>query len=447
MVTKRALLPSLVTVAMMTTTPAWAAEITDVADALDVENIGTLVREDPFDFDLAVGFRSIMESGKITREPFDRPGISSNCSESNPFGCGAVDELEYDRNTSLLEFEAEFGLFRDLSLAVGWSYVLSQSLAFTYADGVTATNSSVDPQTGNPDDSLFANNFESENSGSGPLLLSLRWAPLNDARDVTRPTWLLFFDWSSPWVQSTFDPRERATSSNPGPVGDGVHRLTIGTAFSKRLGNFGRDIEIDPTANRRGYFDPYFSLSYTIPLPEDGLALDDLVETRTNPFGRRPSSELNAKIGLEIVPLEDLRNQRKFSIDIGLDTSMFTDGRNYSLLTNPLQELTFEEQHARFLGRIGLYVQAAEFLKFQGLFNFGYVTEHFLTFEDVGEDRNGDGQVLENSEDLFNPYFCRNQSSDICATKGQPSVDQVGFRFKDEEHLVLSWFIRAILTF
>ncbi|MEO0815150.1 MAG: hypothetical protein AAFY60_19975, partial [Myxococcota bacterium] len=161
MVTKRALLPSLVTVAMMTTTPAWAAEITDVADALDVENIGTLVREDPFDFDLAVGFRSIMESGKITREPFDRPGISSNCSESNPFGCGAVDELEYDRNTSLLEFEAEFGLFRDLSLAVGWSYVLSQSLAFTYADGVTATNSSVDPQTGNPDDSLFANNFES----------------------------------------------------------------------------------------------------------------------------------------------------------------------------------------------------------------------------------------------------------------------------------------------
>lgn len=430
-----------------TATPAWAAEITQVADALDRVEIGTIERENAFDFNFGVGFHNVLESGKITREPFDRPGISSNCTEQNPYGCVPVDELTYDRNTSFLKLDAEFGLFRDLSLTVGWTYVLSQSLSFGYADGVDASNSSVDPQTNDPNDILFANDFEAEQRGSGPLELTLEWSPLNDFRDVTRPTWLLFFSWSSPWTMATFDPSERATPANPGPVGDGVHRLTVGTAFSKRMGNFGRDIEIDPTANRRGYFDPYFSLSYTIPLPEQGLALDDLVETRDNPFGRRPSSEVTAKIGIEIVPLEDLRAQRKLAIDLGFDTSYFTDGRNYSLLTNPLQELTFEEQHARFMGRLGIYVQAADFVKVQGTFNIGYVTEHFLTFEDVGEDRTGDGQVLPSTDDAVNPYFCGFTPGDICDRKGQPSVDQVGFRFKDEEHLVISWFIRAIMTF
>ncbi len=444
---KSAVSPGLAWLVLVAATPAWAAELTEVADALDRLEIGTVEREDPFDFELGVGFHNVIESGKITREPFERPGISSNCTEQNPYGCAAVDELAYDRNTSLLAFDAEFGLFRDLSLTVGWSYVLSQSLSFAYADGVDASNSSVDPQTSDPNDILFANDFEAKQRGSGPLSLTLKWSPLNDFRDVTRPTWLLFFTWSNPWTTTVFDPSVRATPSDPGPVGDGVHRLTIGTAFSKRLGNFGRDIEIDPTANRRGYFDPYLSLSYTIPLPEDGLALDDLVENRDNPFGRRPSSEVNAKLGIEFVPLEDIRAQRKLAIDLGFETSLFTEGRNYSLLTHPLQELTFEEQHARLMGRLGVYVQAAEFIKVQGTVHIGYVTEHFLTYEEVGEDRTGDGQVLPGTDDAVNPYFCGFTDTDICATKGQPSVDQVGFRFKDEEHLVVNWSIRAIMTF
>ncbi|MEM6732859.1 MAG: hypothetical protein AAF658_14975, partial [Myxococcota bacterium] len=133
-------------------------------------------------------------------------------------------------------------------------------------------------------------------------------------------------------------------------------------------------------------------------------------------------------------------------IDIGLDSSLFTDGRNYSLLTDPLGEVTFEEQHARIMGLIGFYIQAADFIKIQGAFNIGFVTEHFLTFEDVGNDIDGDGQVLPNTDDVLNPFFCGFQDTDVCATQGQPSVDQVGFRFKDEEHLILSWYIRAIMT-
>ncbi|MEO1172386.1 MAG: hypothetical protein AAFX94_10080 [Myxococcota bacterium] len=426
---------------------ARAAELTEVADALDVEEIGTVKREDPFDFNFGVGFHSDRESGKITREPFERSGVTTECTEQTPFRCVPVDELDYRRTTNRLRLDAEFGIFRDLSFTLGWTYVLGQNLSFNYADGVDAANSSIDPQTGDPNDTLFPNDFESVNRGSGPLELTLKWAPLSDQRDVTRPTWLLFFTWSNPWTTSVFDPADGATDANPGPVGDGVHRLTFGTAFSKRMGNFGRDIEIDPSANRRGFFDPYFSASFTLPLPEDGLALDDIVSNRDNPFGKAPSSEFNVKLGFEIVPIENIQAQRKFAIDLGLDTSYFTEGRNYSLLTNPLGELTFEEQHARVMGHLGFYVQAAEFLKVQGTFRVGFGTEHFLTFEDAGDDIDGDGQVLEGTDDAQNPFFCSVNPNDICASKGQPSVDQVGFRLKDEEHLVLSWSLRLIMTF
>ncbi|MEM6733784.1 MAG: hypothetical protein AAF658_19645, partial [Myxococcota bacterium] len=185
---------------------AMAAELTDVADAVDIEEIGTIRREDPFDFNLALDFQQIRESGKITREPFDRPGISSTCTEATPIGCVPVDELDYRRNTTLMRLKAEFGLFQDLSFSVGWSYVLEQNLTFDYAEGVDATNSSIDPQTGNPDDTLFANDFQAAHNGSGPLEFGLKWSPLNDFRDVTKPTWLLFFNWSSPWTTSVFDP-------------------------------------------------------------------------------------------------------------------------------------------------------------------------------------------------------------------------------------------------
>ncbi|MEM6533085.1 MAG: hypothetical protein AAF654_10695, partial [Myxococcota bacterium] len=179
----RALLTTLAAFGLLTfaVAPARAAELTEVADALDVEEIGNVKRENPFDFNLVIGFHSDIESGKITREPFERSGVTTECGELSAFRCVPVDELEYQRNTNRLRLDAEFGIFRDLSLTLGWTYVLGQDLSFDYADGVDASNSSIDPQTGDPNDTLFANNFESVNRGSGPLELTLKWAPLNDA--------------------------------------------------------------------------------------------------------------------------------------------------------------------------------------------------------------------------------------------------------------------------
>jgi len=86
---------------------------------------------------------------------------------------------------------------------------------------------------------------------------------------------------------------------------------------------------------------------------------------------------------------------------------------------------------------LGLNIQAAEFIRFKTGVGFGYNTEHFLTYEEVGTDKNGDGQVNDDNKtpkDLKNPYY-------------NDKYDQVGFRFKDEEHVIFSWYATLMFTF
>lgn len=428
-----------------------AAELTEVADGFVVPS-RSFSGELPFDLNLTTAFGFKRESGKITREPFERVGIASGCNAEQPFGCVPVDELEYDRSQNTLELALEMGLHRDLSVSLSWSYVIAQDLEFRYADGVGPNNSSIDPQSGNPDDTLFANDFEARHRGSGPLQLDIQWAPFNQMRDDVGPTWVLELGWSIPWTASVFDPAVRATPDNPGPVGDGVHRLTLATSFSKRLQAATKRLQA-PTPNRLGasetsygLFDPYVRIAYTLPIPQRGFALDDLIKNDENPFGARPSAEFNVRFGSEFIAYEDPTNHRKLALDLGFDGSYISDGRNYSLLTDPLGELTFEEEHGRLGGRLGFYLQLARSLRLQATFQLGFVTEHFLTFEDAGEDLDGDGQVLPGEDDLANPFFCGFQLSDVCADKGLPSVDQVGFRFKDEEHWVVDGRLALIVT-
>ena len=120
-------------------------------------------------------------------------------------------------------------------------------------------------------------------------------------------------------------------------------------------------------------------------------------------------------------------------------------------------ELPYTEQYFKIGGFIGLYAHIVEFVRIKIGFEIGYVTEHFLTFENVGEDIDEDGQVLPNSPttpspDLLNPYFCGNAAAtgrepDLCDLTGQPSYDQVGFRLKAERQIYYNLVTSLTLTF
>lgn len=440
-------------VGFFTASIAHAAYVTNVADAADTVRLGGIERENLMDFYIEPIWDYQRANGKITREANDiRPGVVSDCTATATRDCLPVDEMRWKRTTATLRLAGQLGLFHDLALTFGASFIAWDTMHFRYAKGVNASTSTLDYGDGNPANTLVLNKFDSSHQGMGPIDLGLKFAPLNDERDASKPNWVLAFSWANPWAQKTYNPKNRATKNDPGPTGDGVHRLRFATALSKRIGNFGM-VGIDPNDSRRGYTDPYVEFAYTMPIPQKGKALNDLIASKANRnFGHDPSHKIELNTGVEIVPVEDLRRGRKVAFDLGLRSAFFTEGRNYSELTDPLGELTFTEQYFQIGGVLGLHIQAAEFFHVRAGVSLGYITEHFLTNEEVGRDKNRDGQVLPPCDDTaqvkdrLNPFFSGNDPVDECAGGGQ-SYDQIGFRLKDEEHTIFGWYASMMLTF
>ncbi len=452
---------------VLTAAPGRAAEITDVADAGDIITIGATQKEDMLDVYASSTFRMVLTNGKITREPINRAGVTSaDCTSATARDCLPVDELRWKGATNILDFNMQLGVFHDLALTFGTHYVLSDNMRYRLAKDVSDSESSI-TNLGAQD--LFVVPFESEHAGFGPLDLGIRFGALSDERDDSKPSWVIHFNWAAPWLGKTFNPNyiataggkdgNRATEKDPGPVSDGVHRLRFGMAFSKRVANFGL-IGIDPNIARMGYVDPYFEVTYTLPVPQKSLTLTSMVPTKESEFGIRPSHEAEMNIGFEIVPVEDLKRGRKVAIDFGLHTTFCSEGRNAynpfsgcatGVMVDPLAEPLYTEQFFVVNGLIGIYIQAAEYVRFKAGANLGFVTEHFLTFEQAGIDDKGDGEddvSPTDSGDTLNPYFCTyNPDGDICTDAGQPSFDQIGLRFKDEEHVIFSWFASLMFTF
>ncbi|MBI5508889.1 MAG: hypothetical protein HY903_09060 [Deltaproteobacteria bacterium] len=449
--------------------PAVAAEITDIADAADTVTIGELEKDDPFDFYFNSNFTMILQNGKITREAMNRPGVqNANCANAaSSRDCLPVDELRYSRATNIFDFGGEAGLFHDLSLTFGFHYVMSDLQKLRFAKDVSEDTSTIDPATGT---ALFPvrDGYQAKHVGFGPVDLGLKLGPLSDERDDSKPAWVVYVNWANPWMSKRFEAATRATPSTPGPVGDGVHRITFGTAFSKRVGNFGL-IGIDPEVNRRGFLDPYMDFNYTLPVPQRGRA--DAANITAESFGKRPAHQAHFAAGAEIVGLEDLKNGRRVAIDLGLCSAFISEGRNptmafgppgyggctgqghqFSQLVDALGELTYTEQYFHVGGILGIYIQAAEFIRFKAGLGLGYDTEHFLTYEDPGTDNNQDGLIQDpttdtkNPKDAYNPYYCGHDANDHCPA-GTPSYDAPGFRFKAEEAVTFNWFATLMFTF
>ncbi|MEZ4269866.1 MAG: hypothetical protein R3C68_00020 [Myxococcota bacterium] len=409
---------------------ALAARITDVADASDTVILNETPTHDSIDVYIGTTFDTVFSKGRITREPIDRPGTTVGCIEGNARQCLPVDELKWQRSIHKMEINGQLGIYHDLALTLELPIFFGDTLNFDYANGVDERNSSIDDGTAN---ALFAHDFSAKRRGVGHLNLGARWAPFNDERDDTKPTWVLFFKWGMPYTASVHDPQKSpATKDNPGPMGDGVHYLTFGTAFSKRLAQFG-SIASDPKSNRRGFTDPYVEFSITAPIPEKGRAPAALTASA---FGESPSIVGLVRAGFEYVPFEDLRHHRQLAIDFGFRGALHSEGRNYSELSDPLGELTYTEQYLSVGGLLGMYFQATEFIRLHLGLGGGHVTEHFLTYEEVGVDTNGDGQVT-----------CDGSGADQCNPFFSPEQDQIGFRFKSERHLYLQINAGFELTF
>jgi len=431
-----------------------AAEITDVIDAAD--------GDDPFDANIEVLYNFDFRQAKITRE--------SSQDGDNVL----VKELDFQQMAHTVTPRLQVGVWHDLALFADFPLVIYDQRWGKFSTGVRGTDpkqnsgqgystlafdrcrfgqprpgwcdttepssrTTLDGQsTGYPvidqdtvwdlfDRNQTSGDYKSVRGGFNNLVgfgdmdIGLAWAPLNQERSPTQPTWVLRFKYTIP-TGKVMNPIETASDTNPGGVGLGLHQFTWSTAF----------------AHRFSVLEPYIDVAYTFGVP-GASALPDL----RNDWTTAARHEGQIALGVEVVPYENKALDQRFAIDLRGVGIYHGQQRTYSEMSDVLNEVTLRDQYSTFYGHLGFFFSAARFIRFDIGANIGTDTNHFISGEKIGTDKDGNGilQLDQNGDGVIdrdstegNPYF-------------NPVIDTPGRRLRVEETLVVSGMAHVALTF
>jgi len=377
--------------------PAAAAELTRVASSGE--------QDDPFDLDLTVRWERNQRRAAITREYAE--------GTADPFAAvKELQQLRWEETTNLVVSRVAIGLWEDLELNAELPYVLSQESTWRLASGVgtepdlpdTISGNTIGPDgqpcavapcplfTVDPAQTIF------QGGTLGDLEVGLTWGIFSQARDDTKPTWVVGVQVTFPTAEG-YDPAEGRNTfwdspyvldTNVGPVGQKVWRYDLHTAISRRMGPV----------------DPYFRANLTLLQKSSGTYSNcdhaaelAAVNGPTGPQGRpdmaalcaadpkRWSARLPWHLGLtfgtELVPYEDAAASQKIAFDVRVGGEYTSSSRWYNELTNATGKLLATGSYVTMAGRIGLLLRASEYVSVQAAGTFGWVSSHDLTGEDL----------------------------------------------------------------
>jgi hypothetical protein len=293
-------------------------ENTTVIDAFD--------KDDPFDANLILAFRQSWKNASIRRETaLNQPGLSTG-----NFVPATENVASYSRSTSILELGADIGIFRDLALSFRLPLVLSDSQELTDLDGSSKNPQRLQTPNG---DQLFTVPFKSPTrSGIDYLQFGLDYAILNQARDDTKPTWVIGVETRvsvgerlhacnanpPPGTQSCPDPANPLLGRDPG-ISRGMTTLAARTVFSRRF----------------GYVEPYSAFRFSFDFPQsnsDYGATNDVRGTLES----HPPAIGTIMMGLEVFPWENKESFQRLVLDFRLRGEYHSPGREYSELFDAL---------------------------------------------------------------------------------------------------------------
>jgi hypothetical protein len=414
---------------------ARAAEVTRVVSALDAD--------DTFDFNLTATWLHDVKTAAV------------NVEQETSSGYALARDLKYGQTRDTLNLRIDFGVLWDVGLHVQTPLVLHDSSHLDYDTDVNAGNS------------MFVGTFPGGDAAivpSGPgsrvftsptrkgfenLGVGVTWAPFNQRRDDTKPTWTLSFDaLLDVFKDMRYDP---ANPTGNTAVGLGYHQMIWSTWISKRF----------------RHFDPYFGASYMLPIRTNGSIFQDLGggQTMVN-----PQMLATAVIGVEVIAWENAPRQQRVTIEARGHMEEHFAGRNYSELWEPLSgssackagstdltgcrasldQVTTAavingvtqpmitrgapypgvsdiEAYGTFGGDVGFNVQVGPYVRFRSLFGLSYDESHFITNASPGVP-GPDGRVDSNNPAQANPVY-------------RESIDLPGRRFRIEQsetwHLVV----------
>ncbi|HZO16810.1 MAG TPA: hypothetical protein VFB62_26215 [Polyangiaceae bacterium] len=157
--------------------------VVDVIDAFDDDN------GDPFDIAVTLGFEYFSKRARILRESsVFAPGLTTGGYTSKLQNVG-----EYIETTSKLTPRLDIGVFKDLAVFARIPIVLSNSRRIDPIDGSDGNQPAV--LQGAPGEQLFTLPFEApDRSGVEYVAIGVDFGIFNQARDRTKPTWVIGFE-------------------------------------------------------------------------------------------------------------------------------------------------------------------------------------------------------------------------------------------------------------
>jgi hypothetical protein len=431
--------------------PAGAAEITRVATS----ESGNL-----FDLHVSLRWDRTQVRGKITREQAD-PALNA------PFGGIAnVDELRYTRVTNTLVPRVAVGLHRDLELHVELPYVLADDHTWRFAvvDGF-----SVEPVSTIANNTIDAMNQPCDPTGAacplfpvapsttvyhggraGDVKAGFAWGIFSDARDDTKPFWLVGADLTFP-TASAYDPAAgrnatswaspHVSSGNSGKFGEKVWKYDLYTVLSRRLGPVDPYFKAHVTGMQRSS-GTYSNCDRAAELASFTPAQATIAgAANCSSWGDDADARLpwigGLTFGAEFVPYENPSEDQKVSIDVRAFGDYTSSQRFYNPLTDMTGKLHATEPYLTIGGLVGLYLRASRYVSLHASGSLATQTAHFLTGESLGR-----GAVADPARDITgataNPDLNPNYDW---------RYDAPGRRFRFTESSVFGLSVAGVLQF
>ena len=412
-----------------------AAQVTQVADAADEKH--------PLEIDLEVSFSHSRRETRITREN------------------SAVDELHHLSTVDEVVPRLTFGLYHDLELHLYAPFVIREVQDFRLYDPARSTlaNNTIEPSgcarvgacvTVSP---IVLAPGESRRQGFRDPTVGIAWSPINEDRELQlKPslfpdghalaTWAVGFDYTMPLPGPVDDPSRlgRATAfSLGGPPADNVesrkaHVFSLWTAWSKRF----------------RVAEPYLRLTASLPFAMRSKAYDNCAhpELLTDVAaancaaewkgltGYKPPIEGILTFGSELVVRRSPQREDRLAFDVRGEARYHGPGRDYTQVTDALGKLTYAGEYATFTGAAGFTAEVGGWLRGKVYGFAGFDTPHFLTAEDVGDEKDA-VPGIQLSGGSGRPAPDQNPNYDF-------RLDQVGKRLHAEAAFL--WGLSASLT-
>jgi hypothetical protein len=424
----------------------------------DSEIASSFDEDDSFDLHVTLDYGYEIHRASIHRELVGLSGTDPG----DPMP--VVRDLRYASSRHVLTPRLELGIFHDLAIQVGLPIVIfdQRSLEFDQSGTpceydvdrtcVDATNSTtvgdgILPPTGfdarDPQGPGFVDPSESmifrgpNRKGLDQLHLGVVWAPMNQARDDTKPTWKIGAELRLPiGGEMKFD---RDDPDSETSVGSGRLDLRFWTSISKRI----------------GWAEPYVELWWIAPL---SYASDSAFEDPGYGSDRwQAQQHAGTHFGFEAIALDRPVDKQRVSLDFSGKLEANFEGRGRSemwevfafagaatgggplvLDENPTQGglqaishpgVTSIENHLKMGGKIAVRGELGDKVRIAASFEVMRTQSHIITFADAGVDlpecEAGESDGCEDdNNDVVNPGTEEVNPAHV------PLIDLVGHRYR-----------------